>query len=97
MKYKIPAIICAFAILLSSTARAPAVEGLQISVKCPDVSLGLAQRPGENYIVQWRPNLDPGTPWVTLTNSLPAEGPRTGPSLWTVTGSVRLGRHQQSS
>ena len=35
--------------------------------------LGWPSTPGETYIVQWRPTLDPRTPWVTLTNSLPAD------------------------
>ena len=44
-----------------------------MTVQCPDVILGWPSNPGENYIVQWRPSLSPSTPWVTLTNLLPAD------------------------
>jgi hypothetical protein len=36
------------------------------------VTLGWPSSQGEIYIVQWRSNAAPGTAWVTLTNSLPA-------------------------
>jgi hypothetical protein len=61
------------ALLLASNIHTFAIEGLTISVQCPNVILGWPSNPGENYIVQWRPTLDPSTPWVTLTNSLPAD------------------------
>jgi hypothetical protein len=67
------AILVAGTVLLASATRSLAIEGLQLSVQCPDVVLGWPSAPGENYIVQWRPTLDPSTPWVTLTNSLPAD------------------------
>jgi hypothetical protein len=65
--------LAVFATLVASSASVSAIEGLQISVQCPDVILGWPSTSGENYIVQWRPTLDPSTPWVTLTNSLPAD------------------------
>jgi hypothetical protein len=61
-----------FTALVASSVSVSAIEGLQISVRCPDVILGWPSTSGEYYIVQWRPSLDPSTPWVTLTNSLPA-------------------------
>ena len=51
-----------------------AIEGLQISVNCPDVVLAWPSAAGETYLVQYRPDLNPGTAWVTLTNSLPDSG-----------------------
>jgi len=59
--------------ILASNVNTFAIEGLTISVQCPNVVLGWPSNPGENYIVQWRPTLDLSTPWVTLTNSLPAD------------------------
>jgi len=68
------AVIAAGTILLaSSPTQSLAIEGLQISVQCPNVTLGWPSQPGENYIVQWRPDLNPGTAWLTLTSSLPAD------------------------
>lgn len=67
------AILAAGSILLAAATPSLAIEGLQLSVQCPDVILGWPSTPGENYIVQWRPTLGPSTPWVTLTNSLPAD------------------------
>jgi hypothetical protein len=65
--------LAVLAALVASSASVSAIEGLQISVQCPDVILGWPSNPGENYVVQWRPTLSPSTPWVTLTNSLPAD------------------------
>ncbi|MEI7937655.1 MAG: hypothetical protein WCK27_13280 [Verrucomicrobiota bacterium] len=67
------AFLAVLAALAASSASVSAIEGLQISVQCPDVILGWPSVAGENYIVQWRPTLAPSTPWVTLTNSLPAD------------------------
>src|ERR1039457_1347373 len=65
--------LAVFVALVASSASVSAIEGLQISVQCPDVVLGWPSISGEYYIVQWRPTLNPSTPWVTLTNSLPAD------------------------
>ena len=65
--------LAVFAALVASSAPVSAIEGLQISVQCPDVILGWPSSPGETYIVQWRPTLSPSTPWVTLTNAPPAD------------------------
>src|ERR1035438_24174 len=64
--------LAVFAALVASSASISAIEGLRISVKCPNVILGWPSASGEYYIVQWRPTLDQSTSWVTLTNSLPA-------------------------
>jgi hypothetical protein len=66
-------ITAAGVVLLASATPSLAIEGLQLSVQCPDVVLGWPSTPWENYIVQWRPTLNPSTPWVTLTNSLLAD------------------------
>ena len=73
MKRTTKAITAAGAVLLASATQSIAIEGLQLSVQCPDVVLCWPSAAGENYIVQWRPNLSPSTPWVRLTNSLPAD------------------------
>ena len=73
MKTTMRVILAAGIFLLASATQSHAIEGLRISVQCPDVILGWPSNPGENYIVQWRSTLDPSTPWVTLTNSLPAD------------------------
>ena len=46
--------------LLAWATESLGIEGLQVSVQCPDVILGWPSNPGENYIVQWRPRLGPG-------------------------------------
>lgn len=61
--------------LLLATNVSYAIEGLKLTIHCPDVGLSWPSVTGEMYIVQYRPTLDPITPWQTLTNSLPA---RTG-------------------
>jgi hypothetical protein len=73
MKMTIGSITAAGAVLLSSAIQSFGIEGIRIAVQCPDVILGWPSMPGETYIVQWRPTLDPSTNWVTLTNSLPAD------------------------
>ena len=73
MKTTMRVILAAGIFLLASATQSHAIEGLRISVQCPDVILGWPSNPGENYIVQWRSTLDPSTPWATLTNSLPAD------------------------
>lgn len=62
------------AAVLILASEACAVEGLTISVRSSNVVLGWPSAPNETYIVQYRPSLDPSAPWVTLTNSLPADG-----------------------
>jgi hypothetical protein len=65
--------LIAGAALLSAATQSLAIEGLQISVQYSNVVLGWPSSPGENYIIQWRPDLNAATPWTTLTNSLPAD------------------------
>jgi hypothetical protein len=55
-----------------SAVQAYAIEGLKLSVQCSDVVLHWPSTEGKNYIVQYRPTLDPSTPWQTLTSALPA-------------------------
>ena len=54
--------LAVFAALVVSSGSVSAIEGLQISVQCPDVVLGWPSTSGENYIVQWRPSLSTNTP-----------------------------------
>ena len=60
-------------ILLASNIHTLAIEGLQLSLQCSNVVLSWPSRPGQNYIVQYRPSLAPNTPWRTLTNSYPTD------------------------
>lgn len=60
------------AALLLATTSSPAIEGLKLQIVCPDVVLTWPSVEGQNYVVQYRPTLDPITPWQTLTNSLAA-------------------------
>lgn len=64
-----------------------AIEGLKLTIRCPDVVLSWPSVEGENYIVQWRETLSTNTPWVTLTNYLPAE---VGTNITTFTHSNRV-------
>ena len=60
-------------VLVVSTIHATAdVQGLNISVQCPNVVLSWPSRPGEMFTVQYRPTLSINTPWVPLTTLLPA-------------------------
>ncbi len=74
------AVVTAISNVLTTGIDAFAIEGLQISVQYADVILAWPSIPSQNYIVQWRPTLSPSTPWVTLTNSLPADST----TNWTV-------------
>ena len=71
MRIKQGVIVTAIA-LIASTFHTLAIEELKISVECPNVILSWPSVEGELYIVQHRPTLDTNTPWVTLTNTLPA-------------------------
>jgi hypothetical protein len=74
MKTTTRGILAAGVLLLASATHSFSIEGLKLSVQCPDVILGWPSTAGENFIIQWRPSLDPSTDWATLTNSLPANG-----------------------
>jgi len=52
---------------------AQAIVGLQINVNNTNIVLSWPSTSGEIYIVQYRQSLLPETPWMTLTNSLPAQ------------------------
>jgi hypothetical protein len=73
MKISKQGTLAAGILLLASATQSLAIEGLQISVQCPDVILGWPSASGEYYIVQWRPTLSTSTPWATLADSLPAD------------------------
>src|SRR6266542_2066426 len=60
-------------LLVASALQSFAIEGLKLSVHCPDVWLSFPSVEGETFIVQWRQTLDPNSTWVTLTNALPAQ------------------------
>ena len=60
-------------LLLASAVHTFAIEGLKLSLQCSNVVLSCPSIEGEIFIVQYRPTLDPNTPWVTLTSSLPAD------------------------
>ncbi len=64
-----------------------AIEGLKLSVHCPDVWLSWPSAEGETYIVQFRETLDTNSAWITLTNGLPAQ---TGTNLTTFIHSNRV-------
>jgi len=59
-------------VLLSAGLNGFGIENLKIAVQCPDVVLSWPSQVGETYIVQYRPTLNTNTPWMSLTNSLPA-------------------------
>jgi len=63
----------AVSLLLASSVQTFPIEGLKLSVHCPDVWLSWPSVEGETYIVQYRPDVSTNSTWVTLTNSLPAE------------------------
>lgn len=66
------AIFAAALITLASVSETPAVPGTKIAVVCPDVVLWWPSTPGQSFLVEFRPDLNPGTAWSPLTNYLPA-------------------------
>lgn len=66
-------IVGAVALFLASAVHTFAIEGLQLSVQCSNVVLSWPSTNDEIYIVQYRPTLDPGNSWQTLTSSLPSD------------------------
>jgi hypothetical protein len=73
-----------------------AIEGLRVSVQPPDVTLSWPSNPDETYIVQWRPNLSPGTAWVTLATYFPAES-ATNWTTFVDSGRVQSGSYGMQS
>jgi hypothetical protein len=66
-------ILLTLAIVVVSAVQSLAIEGLKLSVQCSNVVLHWPSVEGQTYMVQYRPTLDPATPWQTLTNSYPAD------------------------
>ena len=66
-------IIGAVGLLFASTVHTFAIENLQLFLQCSNVVLYWPSTNDETYIVQYRPTLDPGDTWQTLTSSLPAD------------------------
>jgi hypothetical protein len=73
MKNCIRSTVGAGVIIFFSAIHTFAIEGLKLSIHCPDVWLSWPSIEGETYIVQYRETLQTNTPWTTLTNTLPAE------------------------
>ena len=61
----------AFCLAVLPILSALGIEGLRISVPCPDVMLSWPSADGETYLVQYRPTLDTNSSWTTLTNYMP--------------------------
>ena len=80
-------LFAAFVSLHLVTTTAHAIEGLKLKIVCPHVVLFWPSIEGENYIVQYRETLGTNTPWLTLTNYLPAES---GTNTTTFTHSNRV-------
>lgn len=83
----IPALLIGCALALDFVTPTSAIENLKLRIHCPDVVLSWPSVEGESYIVQHRETLSTNTPWVTLTNSLPAES---GTNFTTFTHSNRV-------
>lgn len=50
----------------------PSVDGLRLQVESTNVVLTWPSNPRESFVVLWRSNATFQTPWLVLTNSLPA-------------------------
>src|SRR6266566_5134341 len=62
-------IITALWIILINVTQSSAIEGLKLSIHCPDVWLTWPSTEYvETYLVQYRQTLDSNCFWVTLTN-----------------------------
>lgn len=79
--------LSAIAALFLSATSAPAIEGLELWVRCPDVVLSWPSTNGETYLVQFRPTLDTNSSWQTLTNYMP---PDTGTNMTVFVHSNRV-------
>ena len=66
-------IIGAVALFLASAVHTFGIEGLKLTIHCPDVVLSWPSMEGETYMVQYRETLDTNSTWIWLTNALPAE------------------------
>lgn len=66
------AIIGAVALLFASAVNSHAIENLQVGIQSSNVVLSWPSTNIETYIVQYRSNLDTGSPWLTLTDNFPA-------------------------
>ncbi len=72
MKTTKQGIIGAVAVLIVSALHAYAVVDQALEVSGTNLVLSWPSRGYEQYLVQYRPTLDPSTPWVDLTNAYPA-------------------------
>jgi hypothetical protein len=59
-------------ILLSADISLMAVENLRIAIQGNDVVLSWPSQEGETFIIQYRPRLNPETPWTTLASGYTA-------------------------
>lgn len=71
MRTRVSALIGVVTLVLLIAPHSRAIEGLRISVPCPDVVLAWPSVEGETYIVQYRQALDTNSTWITLTNYMP--------------------------
>src|SRR5258708_12281242 len=65
-------VIATFALLLVSTTQLLAVEDQGLQVQGTNLVLSWPSLGYEYYMIEYRPTLDDGTPFVQLTNCFPA-------------------------
>ena len=70
---EISAAILGAAMICMSAHQTFAIQGLQISVQCPNILLSWPSTEGDAYIIRYRPSLDASTPWTNLADAYPAD------------------------
>jgi hypothetical protein len=58
--------------LLATSIQSFAIVGLDIEKQGTNIVISWPSLGYEHYLIQYRPTLDPGTPWENLTNNYPA-------------------------
>ena len=58
--------------LFASSLSSFGIVGLGIERQCANIVLSWPSTGNEHYLIQFRPTLDPSTPWTNLTNNYPA-------------------------
>jgi hypothetical protein len=56
------------AVLLASATQTSAVPGTKIAVACPNIVIWWPSTQGQSFLIEARPDLNPGTQWTQITN-----------------------------
>jgi len=71
-------------LFLTSSIHSFAIVGLGIERDCTNIVISWPSTGNEHYLIQFRPTLDPSSPWENLTNNYPANS--TNRTTYTIFG-----------